>query len=302
MELRIASRRSPLAVAQSELAAKTLHERYADLRTLFVEVETEGDRRLSAPLAEIGGKGVFTQEIEEMLRQGTVDLAVHSLKDLPTAMPRGLRIAAVLPREDPRDVLVTRDGVRLLDLPRGARVGTSSPRRQAQLRLLRPDLQVEDIRGNVGTRLRKLSEGTFDGLVMAAAGLLRAGAGAQISEYLDPDHMLPAPAQGVIALEARSSSREILSVLRSVSDRTAMRAARAERALLAALGSGCAVPIGALATVEGRKIRLRAGVFAPDGSVALRTQAEGGRAEEVGEAAAAALLKMGAQRLLSAAR
>lgn len=301
MEIRIASRRSPLARAQAELAARTLHERYADLELSFVAIETEGDRKLSSALVEIGGKGVFTQELEQMLRHDAVDVAVHSLKDLPTSLPRGLCVAAVLPREDPRDVLVSRDGMRLADLPRGARIGTSSPRRQAQLRLWRPDLQVEGVRGNVQSRLRKLGDGAYDGLVMAAAGLLRAGEGARITEYVDPDLMLPAPAQGVIALEARTARRDLRDVLRLVSDRAAQRASRAERALLAGLGSGCAVPIGALSVVEGRKIRLRAGVFAPDGSAALRTEIVGTRAEEVGQEAAQTLLRMGAGRLLGSA-
>ncbi len=298
MQLRIASRRSPLALAQSELVAKTLRERFPELETAFVEVETEGDRMLSAPLAEIGGKGVFTLEIEQMLRRGEADVAVHSLKDLPTVAPPGLRIGAVLPREDPRDVLVTRDGTQLRDLPHGARIGTSSPRRQAQLRMWRPDLQVDSVRGNVGTRLRKLTDGVVDGLVMAAAGLLRAGYGARIAEYLEPQDMLPAPAQGVIAVQARSARKDVLDVLRAISDRHALRAARAERALLSALGSGCAVPIGALAEVRGREVRLVAGVFAPDGSLALRTEAAGTRSEEVGREAARTLRRMGAQHLL----
>ncbi|MDA8345222.1 MAG: hydroxymethylbilane synthase [Thermaerobacter sp.] len=298
MEIRIASRRSPLARAQAELAAKTLHERYAHLDISFITIETEGDRRQSAPLVEIGGKGVFTQEIEQMLRRDEADLAVHSLKDLPTTLPRGLRIVAALPREDPRDVLVTRDGKRLRDLPPGACIGTSSPRRQAQLRLWRPDLRVEGVRGNVGTRLRKLGEGEVDGLVMAAAGLLRAGEGSRIAEYLDPEEMLPAPAQGVIAFEARSARKDLRDFLRAISDRAARRASSAERAFLAGLGSGCAVPIGALAEVQGRTIRLRAGVFATDGSAALRTEVVGTRAEEVGKEAALALLRMGAERLL----
>lgn len=298
MEIRIASRRSPLARAQADLAAEMLRERTAGVNVSFVAVETEGDRRLQMPLAQIGGKGVFTQELEQMLRLGDADVAVHSLKDLPTALPRGLHVAAVLSREDPRDVLVTPDGTRLAALPRGARLGTSSPRRQAQLRLYRPDLVLVDLRGNVGTRLRRMEDGEVDGLVMAAAGLLRAGQGARITEFLDPDIMLPAPAQGVIALEARVTRGEMHELVHAVNDLAAQRASRAERALLSGLGGGCAVPVGALAQVRGRRIQLQAGVFAPNGSAALRVQEEGTRPEDVGKAAAATLLAMGAGRLL----
>lgn len=301
LEIRVASRRSPLARRQAELFAAALTSLAPGLRVRFVAVETEGDIRQDVALSRIGGKGVFTQEIEGMLLRGDADVAVHSLKDLPTALAPGLRIAALLPREDARDVLVASAGVTLTGLPYGARVGTSSPRRKAQLVHLRPDLQVLDLRGNVGTRLRRLREGEYDALVMAAAGLLRAGLDASIAEYLDADLVLSAPAQGIIAAEAATHRRDILPLLRRLSHRPTERLALCERTALMELGSGCSVPVGAFAQAQGRRITLRAGVFAPDGSQTIRVTLQGTHAGDLGRAAARELLLAGAGRILGEA-
>ena len=301
MEIRIASRRSPLARRQAELFAVALSEAQPAVPVRFVTVETEGDVRQDVALSRIGGKGVFTQEIEAMLRRGEVDVAVHSLKDLPTALAPGLRIAALLPREDPRDVLVGPQGLTLGGLPYGARVGTSSPRRRAQLLHQRPDLQVLELRGNVGTRLRRLAEGEYDALIMAAAGLLRDGRADAIAQYLEPGEMLGAPAQGIIAVETAADRKDLLALLRRLSHRPTERRALSERTLLMELGSGCSVPVGALATGHGRGLRLTAGVFAPDGSTAMRVTLEGDRAAELGRAAAKELLLGGAGRILAEA-
>ncbi len=298
MEIRIASRRSPLARRQAELFAAALSETRPDVFVRYVTVETEGDIRQDEALARIGGKGVFTQEIEAMLRRGEVDVAVHSLKDLPTALAPGLVLASLLRREDPRDVLVGPQGLTFGALPYGARVGTSSPRRRAQLLHQRPDLQVLELRGNVGTRLRKLAEGQYDALVMAAAGLLRDDREASIAQYLQPEQMLGAPAQGIIAVEAAADRKDLLSLLRRLSHPPTERRALCERTLLMELGSGCSVPVGALATAHGRDLRLTAGVFAPDGSTAIRVTLEGGHAADLGRAAAKELLLGGAGRIL----
>lgn len=299
--LRIASRRSPLALAQSELVRHALASAGFEVEQELATFETEGDRRLGMPLAEIGGKGLFTQELEHALRGRTADIAVHSLKDLPTDMPDGLIVAGALPREDPRDALISRSGLRLGELPPGSRIGTSSPRRRAQIGLARPDLEVVDMRGNVGTRLRRLEEGVVDALVMAHAGLIRAGLSDRVTEVLDPQLMLPAPAQGIIALEVLGENGEARAAAKSVSDAATLRLAAAERALLRALGGGCAVPVGAHAVEEGG-IRLSAGVFRPDGGFAIRDGATGQEPEALGRMLAERLLAAGADRLLERAQ
>ena len=265
----------------------------------FVAVETEGDLRQDVALSRIGGKGVFTQEIEAMLRRGEVDVAVHSLKDLPTELAPGLCIAALLPREDPRDALVGPQGLTLGALPYGARVGTSSPRRRAQLLHVRPDLNVAELRGNVGTRLRRLGEGQYDALIMAAAGLLRDGRSDAIAQYLEPEQMLGAPAQGIIAIEAADHRKELLALLSRLTHRPTERLALCERTLLMELGSGCSVPVGALCEAHGRSLRLTAGVFANDGSTAMRVSFEGTRAADLGRRAARELLVGGAGHILA---
>jgi hydroxymethylbilane synthase len=292
----IASRGSQLALWQANWVKHRLDE--AGHRSRIEIVKTTGDKITDVPLAKVGGKGLFTKEIEEALLDGRADLAVHSLKDLPTELPEGLALAAVPEREDPRDAIV---GKRLAELGPGARVGTSSLRRSAQLRALRPDLVIESIRGNLDTRLRKLDLGQYDAIVLASAGLQRLGWGDRIAETLDPDVMCPAVGQGALAIETRASGagRDAVAAL----DHAATRAAvTAERAVLHGLGGGCQVPIGARALATGGALRIVALVASPDGSTIVRAEAEGptADAQRIGAELAATLLGRGARALLDA--
>ena len=258
-------------------------------------VKTTGDKITDVPLAKVGTKGLFTKEIEEALLDGRAHLAVHSLKDLPTELPEGLVLAAVPRREDPRDAVV---GKKLADLPDGAKVGTSSLRRAAQLRQLRPDFQVESVRGNLDTRLRKLDEGQYDAILLAAAGLKRLGWGDRIAEILPPEQMCPAVGQGALAIETRAGFDGV-AMLDHAETHTAVMA---ERAVLGALGGGCQVPIGAYATVAEGRVHILAIVAAPDGTQVIRAEAEGPSAEaaETGARLAADLLVRGARQILEA--
>lgn len=269
--MRLATRGSALALAQAELARQALRRVHPDLTIEFVQVRTRGDRLQGVSLESVEGRGFFTDELERALERGEAELAVHSLKDLPTEVPPGFAIGAVLPREDPRDVLVSRHGG-LSDLPAGARVGTDSARRRTQLAVHRPDLVFEPVRGNVPTRLRKLDAGEFDALVLAAAGLRRLGLADRLGHPLDPDVCLPAPGQGAIALEGLADG-EWLEVARAATDRDSQVAVTAERACLAALGGGCQTATGALARLEGGRLVLAA-VMAAGGSV-RRVEVEG---------------------------
>lgn len=271
--LRLGTRRSALARTQSEHVAQALRERTGRAVEL-VEVTTEGDVS-RAPLSSLGGTGVFATALREALLAGRVDLAVHSLKDLPTTPAEGLVVAAVPPREDPRDVLVASAGRRLADLPAGARVGTGSPRRAAQLRALRPDLVVVDVRGNVDTRLRMVSEGHLDAVVLARAGLLRLGRADEATEVLGADQVLPAPGQGALAVECRADDDAVRAACSLLDDAASRAATTAERALLAALEAGCAAPVGALAVADDDGgLQLTGLVAALDGSAtAVRTGA-----------------------------
>jgi hydroxymethylbilane synthase len=253
----IGSRASALALVQAEAVRAALSLRYPERAFRIVHIRTEGDKVQSRSLVEIGGKGVFVKEIEEALSRQEVDLAVHSCKDLPTEQPAGLMLGAFPVRADPRDVLVSKPGCRLAGLPAGARIGTGSLRRAAQLRALRPDLVLADIRGNVDTRLRKLDEGQYDAIVLAAAGLLRLGLEARVSEYFDPQVVLPAPGQGALALEVREDGAEVRALIGALDDPATRQAVGAERAFLRGLGGGCDVPIGAHAWRDGDQLVLR---------------------------------------------
>jgi hydroxymethylbilane synthase len=292
----IASRGSQLALWQ----ANWVKDRLAALgyESRIEIVKTTGDRITDAPLARIGGKGLFTKEIEEALLEGRADLAVHSLKDLPTELPDGLELAATPEREDARDAIV---GKRLEELAAGAKVGTSSLRRAAQLRAARPDLALESIRGNLDTRLRKLDEGQYEAIVLAAAGLKRLGWAERITGIFDPAVMCPAVGQGALAIETRAEGAG--RVAASELDHFATRASvTAERAVLHALGGGCQVPIGAHATVQAGELFARAVVAAPDGSTVVRAEASGpvGDAASVGGELAALLFDRGARAVLDA--
>ena len=299
--IRIGTRASLLARTQTQLVADAL-DRAVDV----VPIVTDGDRS-SASLAQLGGTGVFVSALRTALLAGEIDVAVHSYKDLPTAPAEGIALAAVPPREDARDALVARDGLTLGELPRGARVGTGSPRRAAQLRALGLGLEMVEIRGNVDTRLGKVSGGEVDAVVLALAGLRRLGRDGEVSEILDPIQVLPAPAQGALAIECRASDAVTLAALAGLDHPESRAAVAAERALLAALEAGCSSPIGALAVVAdgdyGPEVFLRASVTAPDGNDAVRQSATGALndAEGVGRRLAAALLADGADQMMAAA-
>jgi hydroxymethylbilane synthase len=294
--LTIASRGSQLALWQADWVQSCLAE--IGLESRIDIIKTTGDKITDVPLAKVGTKGLFTKEIEEALLDGRADLAVHSLKDLPTDLPPGLVLAAVLPREDPRDAIL---GCRFYDLKPGAKVGTSSLRRESQLRHKRPDLTVESLRGNLDTRLRKLQEGRYDAIVLAAAGLNRLGWQRHIAEILEPEVMCPAIGQGALALETRESGpgRDACAQF----DHPATRAAvSAERAVLATLGGGCQVPIGANAVLCEDRLHLRAIVASPDGLhlVSAESEAPPTEAESLGRALANELLQKGARQILDA--
>ncbi|HET7761598.1 MAG TPA: hydroxymethylbilane synthase [Phycicoccus sp.] len=276
--LRLGTRRSVLARTQSEWVADRL-------RALGVEVElvlvtTEGDRDATTPLAALGGTGVFVSALREALAEGRVDLAVHSLKDLPTAPDPRTTVVAVPPREDPRDVLVARDGLTLAELPSGALVGTGSPRRRAQVAALGLGLELVDLRGNVDTRIRAVRDGRLDGVLLAAAGLRRIGRFDEATEVLDPIQVLPAPGQGALAVEARADDVATLAAVAPLDDADTHACVTAERAVLAELEAGCSAPVGALAEVvegmTGPELSLRAVVAAPDGSTDIRRSLTGG--------------------------
>jgi hydroxymethylbilane synthase len=261
-------------------------------------ITTTGDRVQDRRLEEVGGKGAFLKEIEEAMLAGEVDLAVHSLKDVPTVLPDGLRLCAVLERADPRDALLSRAGAGLKKLAAGARVGTTSLRRRAQVAALRPDLVVQDLRGNVDTRIRKLNEGGCDAILLAVAGLERLGRRGEATEILDPDLFLPAPGQGAIALECREDDAAITAAVAPFDHAETARAVTAERALLAGLHGGCNVPLGAYAVGDDGAVRLTAFVARPDGSGLLRGQVRDPDPLRAGAALAEQLLARGAAALM----
>lgn len=298
MTLRIGSRASQLARWQARYVEEALRRAWPELSVETVTITTAGDRTLDRALPEIGGKGLFTLEIEEELRAGAIDLAVHSLKDLPTAEPDALTLGAVPLREDPRDVLVSPQGLAFDDLPSGAVIGTSSPRRRSQLLLLRPDIRVDSIRGNVETRVAKAKNGAYDALVLAAAGLLRLGRQDQITTWFDPDQMMPAPGQGALGVQRRSEDPEVEELLAAIEQPEIRRTVLAERAFLARLGSGCSAPVGAWAESEGGEITLHAIVASADGRPPIRLRAAGSDPLPLGSGLAEEALQQGAGEMI----
>jgi len=305
--LRIGTRGSTLALWQANHIAdvlKRLHRIEAEL----VLIRTTGDRLQSASLAqmneqigaEAGTKGIFIKELEEALFAGTIDLAVHSMKDVPTEIPPGLVLAAITRREDPRDCLISRQGGTLKTLPSGARIGTSSLRRQAQLRHHRPDAEVVDLRGNVDTRLKKLDRGEFDSIVLAMAGVSRLGLASRVTQVLDEDVMLPAVGQGALGIETRADDSHTSEFVSALGDDETRACVTAERSLLEALQGGCQVPLGALGSLRRGELHLEAAVFSAAGSEYIRCS-ENGSAEQarpIGLRLASALIESGAEKLL----
>jgi len=300
MILRIGTRGSRLALAQSEWVRECVEARHPDIRVELVRIKTRGDKILDTPLSLVGGKGLFVKEIEESLLRGDVDAAVHSMKDVPTELPEGLGLRVFPEREDPRDVLVSAHGERFEDLPRGARLGTSSLRRGAQLLHRRPDLTVRSIRGNVETRLKKLASGEVDAVVLAAAGLRRLGLQDKATQLFDPAELLPAMGQGALGVEMRMEDRATWECFRFLNHEATELRVRAERALLARLEGGCQVPIAGHAFLEGDALLLKGLVAELDGSALVADEARGeaARPEEIGTRLAEALLAAGAGGIL----
>jgi hydroxymethylbilane synthase len=302
--LRIATRKSQLALWQAEHVAALLRRAHPEISVELLPMSTKGDRILDRSLAAIGGKGLFIKELETALEDRRADLAVHSMKDLPGDLPSGLMIAAVLPRADARDALITRGPSRLEDLPLGARLGTSSLRRQAQLLAARPDLRIEGLRGNVNTRLQRLDDGELDAIVLACAGLLRLGLEARIAARLDPEVSLPAVGQGVIGIECRTEDSAAREALRALNDAATRIAVDAERAFAHKLGGSCQSPIAAHAQVDGESVSLVGLVAEPDGSRVLRHAISGSAANArlLGEQLAERVIAAGAGALLERLR
>lgn len=300
--VRIGTRGSALALWQAHHIRDTLQAAHPGLVVRLEIISTEGDRVQDRPLHEIGGKGLFVRAIEERLLDRTVDLAVHSMKDLPAFGPPGLVIACTPPREDPRDALVAPAGATLATLPAGARLGTGSLRRGALARRINPGLEIVPIRGNVPTRVGKVDRGELDAVLLAAAGLRRLDRGDRIAEYLDPEGFCPAPAQGILALQCREDDAAVQALLTALSDEDATIAAAAERGFVRRLGAGCTVPMGCYATREGDALAVHGLVVDPSGSPCFEARRHGSvhEADALGSALAEALLEAGADRVLAA--
>jgi hydroxymethylbilane synthase len=306
--LRVGTRSSRLALWQTDHVIERLRRVWPDLVVERVAISTIGDRDTSRPLSRIGDKGLFTKDLEEGLRGGTIDLAVHSLKDLPTEPPPGLRLGAILSREDSRDALVAPSGTRLTTLPAGARIGTSSLRRQAQIAALRPDLKILDLRGNVPTRVDKVRSGEIDAAVLAFAGLRRLELEHEAAEIFDADQLVPAPGQGAVAVQIRADDPALSELLAPLNDEASWIETTAERALLGYLEGGCQVPVGAFARrIAGGGLHLIGLVASLDGGSIIRREAQAGvssadEAAALGEALARDLLDAGAREILAAIR
>ncbi|RLI00690.1 hydroxymethylbilane synthase [Candidatus Bathyarchaeota archaeon] len=296
----IGTRGSKLAFYQANSVKLCLEERYSHLSFKIVKIKTTGDKVRDVPLAKIGGKGLFVKEIEEALLAGRIDLAVHSMKDVPTVLPSGLKIGAITKRENPLDVLISREEKRLEELPLGARIGTSSLRRKAQLLNLRPDLKIEPIRGNLDTRIKKLKTEGFDSIIVAASGVIRMGWEEKISEYLSPSIVLPAIGQGALGIETRQDDLETNELISFLHHLESARIIAAERAFLKTLEGGCQVPIAALGIIEKGKISLEGLIGSLDGRKIIREKVEGlpEEAEKIGIDLAKRLLSAGGGSIL----
>jgi hydroxymethylbilane synthase len=298
--IRIGTRGSALALWQAEWVKSELEKKYPSMTVTLIKIKTTGDKILDVPLAKVGGKGLFVKEIEEAMLSGEIDIAVHSMKDVPTLLPDGLHLVAITKREDPRDALLSRGKVKFGDLPIGAKIGTSSLRRQAQLMHARPDLVVQQLRGNVDTRLRKLKEGQFDAIILAAAGVKRLGLAEHIAEYLSPEISLPAIGQGALGIECRVDDQELNEGVAFLNDSDTRTCVIAERALLRKLEGGCQVPIAGYGQIRNGKLHLAGLVGSVDGKRIIKDSIEGDptRAEELGAMLAEKLLSQGAAAIL----
>ncbi|KGQ56081.1 porphobilinogen deaminase [Gallibacterium anatis str. Avicor] len=299
--LRIATRQSPLALWQANYIKHKLQVLYPQLTVELVTMVTKGDVLLDTPLAKIGGKGLFVKELELALLEGRADIAVHSMKDVPMQFPQGLHLSVICEREDPRDAFVSNRYASLDELPQNAVVGTSSLRRQCQLKALRPDIELKTLRGNVGTRLRKLDEGEYDAIILASAGLIRLGEQQRIRSFIAPEVSLPAVGQGAVGVECRQDDKWVNQLLKPLLHQDTWDRVIAERAMNNRLQGGCQVPIAGYAILDGEQLFLRALVGAIDGSKVLRAEATAVRAqaEQLGVQVAEMLLAQGAQDLLS---
>ena len=299
--IKIATRKSPLAIWQAEFVRESLLNLHPELNIELIRMTTQGDKILDTPLAKVGGKGLFVKELEHGILAGDADIAVHSMKDVPMAFPTGLHLPVICQREDPRDAFVSNNYTSLDDLPMGSRIGTSSLRRECQLRNHRPDLDVLPLRGNVNTRLKKLDEGLFDGIILASAGLKRLGFEDRISEALTPEQSLPAAGQGAVGIETRIDDIEVASLLAPLRCPRTWIVVSAERAMNKRLAGGCQVPIAGFALIDGDEVWLRGLVGRPDGSRILTADARANveDAEALGEAIAEKLLFKGADEILA---
>ncbi|MFN2745048.1 hydroxymethylbilane synthase [Bacillus sp. z60-18] len=296
----VGSRRSKLAMTQTKWVISKLKEFNPEMTFDIKEMVTKGDRILDVTLSKVGGKGLFVKEIEQAMLAGEIDMAVHSMKDMPSALPEGLMIGCVPKREDVRDALISKGHQKLADLKQGAAVGTSSLRRSAQLLQIRPDLEIKWIRGNIDTRLKKLETEDYDAIVLAAAGLSRMGwQDDVVSEFLDPESCLPAVGQGALAIECRASDKELLSLFSKLNDRYTERTVMAERSFLHVMEGGCQVPIAGFAMMDEEDvIELTGLVASPDGKTVYREKARGTDPEAVGRECALAMSKKGAKALI----
>ncbi|QPB43603.1 hydroxymethylbilane synthase [Rodentibacter haemolyticus] len=298
--LKIATRQSPLALWQANFVKKRLEDLHPDLSVKLVPMVTKGDVILDTPLAKIGGKGLFVKELENALLEKRADIAVHSMKDVPMQFPEGLGLSVICKREDPRDAFVSNRYVSFDDLPQGAIIGTSSLRRQCQLKQLRPDLDIRSLRGNVGTRLSKLDNGEYDAIILAAAGLIRLGMERRITAFIETTVSLPAAGQGAVGIECRTDDAFVQRLLAPLADQETTACVLAERAMNTRLQGGCQVPIGGYAVLENNQIYLRALVGELDGSKIIRAEGKSAveNAEELGVQIAEQLLIQGADRIL----
>ena len=300
--LTIATRKSLLALWQAEHVQQRLIENFPQLAVTLLKMTTKGDRILDVPLAKIGGKGLFVKELEQALLSETADLAVHSMKDVTVEMPEGLTLPVILKRENPHDAFVSNRFNAMDDLPSGAVVGTSSLRRQCQLKAWRPDLQIRSLRGNVNTRLQKLDDGDFDAIVLACAGLKRLGLAQRITEEISSARCLPAIGQGAVGIQCRTNDAEVNRLIASLNDKKTSICVRSERALNARLEGGCQVPLAGFATLQGSQLTLQARMAYPDGSHGLDVCQQGSadQPEALGKSVAEALLSQGAAKILQA--